>query len=295
VEGEQEALEKHEAALRKLLEQAGISSAEQWHAMAEQAKEYQEICAKRSDLEERLQASLRDQKIEELEADVEGDGELPPAPKLPRGQLKAEIAALTELIDERVKEDQALHTKMTDVALRGRPVNELEEALARVEGQVKDLEWEHEATSHAMALIEEAARDKYARIAPILAKRSGELLAEITGHAYEEIVLGRDLSVSVRVPESGQLLDAPEKSLSKGTLDQVYLALRLALVQSVSAEGESIPMLLDDPFANYDDARLERSLRLVLRLSESNQIVLFTCREDVARVAQQAGAPVLRL
>jgi uncharacterized protein YhaN len=91
------------------------------------------------------------------------------------------------------------------------------------------------------------------------------------------------------------MTEDPEKLLSKGTVDQLYLALRLAMVQSMSENGESIPLLLDDPFANYDDHRLERTLELLARLSAQNQVILFTCREDVVRAAQTVGAPIRRL
>ena len=83
--------------------------------------------------------------------------------------------------------------------------------------------------------------------------------------------------------------------MSTGTIDQIYLALRLALIQRLSESGESIPLLLDDPFASYDDDRLARTLRLLMRLADHFQIILFTCRDDVARAARAANAPILEL
>ena len=54
-------------------------------------------------------------------------------------------------------------------------------------------------------------------------------------------------------------------------------------------------MLLDDPFANYDDERLEQALALLKSLQELPQILLFTCRDDVADTARRLGVPVLAL
>ncbi len=146
-----------------------------------------------------------------------------------------------------------------------------------------------------MYLVEDVARDTHAYLAPRLAEEASKLLAEITTGSYEELTLGRDLSVHVRIPETQRLQDAPEKSLSKGTVDQIYLALRLAFVQSLNATGEGIPMLLDDPFANYDDGRLAKTMALVSGLVGRNQVILFTCREDVVTVAEQHGASIIRL
>jgi uncharacterized protein YhaN len=54
-------------------------------------------------------------------------------------------------------------------------------------------------------------------------------------------------------------------------------------------------MILDDPFANYDDERLERTMALLVRIAQHHQILLFTCREDVASVARSLEVPVMAL
>ena len=161
--------------------------------------------------------------------------------------------------------------------------------------RVEDLQLELEAAAHAAALIEEVARDRHARIAPVLAQTASRYLSRITNNAYTELQLDRGLQVMVRVPQTDQLQSAPQKNLSKGTVDQIYLALRLALVTCLSEEGERVPMLLDDPFANYDDARLAQALALLTELKELPQILLFTCRDDVADSARRLQVPVLAL
>jgi len=66
-------------------------------------------------------------------------------------------------------------------------------------------------------------------------------------------------------------------------------------VETLSENGEPVPMLLDDPFANYDDERLRRTMELMRILGEQRQILIFTCREDVVRAGQASGVPVLAL
>ena len=124
---------------------------------------------------------------------------------------------------------------------------------------------------------------------------AGEYLGTITGGAYNEIMLNRELGVSVRVPETARFANEPRQMLSKGTVDQIYLALRLALVRVFSNSGESIPMLLDDPFANYDDDRLRNALELLREVSKTNQIILFTCRDDVAKAGSKIGVEPIAL
>lgn len=288
-------LEKCEQMVGHLLARAGVGSIEQWHGMAEQAREYREIWAKRAALQEQLDSLLRGEDLLELRAVVAADGELPPAPARSREDLKAAVAECTKQAEEWMHEEHRVHLQIAERTAGARSINEIEEERALLERQVVDLELEYEATTYAMAQIEAIARDKHARVAPALAEAAGQYLAEITDGGYSEIRIARDFSVCVGLPESTRVLDHPEKSLSKGTIDQVYLALRLALVEAISRDGEKSPMLLDDPFANYDDARLDRTMRLLARIAKRNQIILFTCRDDVARAAKTVSAPILRL
>jgi uncharacterized protein YhaN len=128
-----------------------------------------------------------------------------------------------------------------------------------------------------------------------VAELASGYLSEVTDGAYNELLINREMQISVRIPQTKALNEAPESQLSQGTVDQIYLALRLAMVQCISENGEQIPMLLDDPFANYDDARLARAMKLLRRISSTNQILLFTCRQDVVRAAKKIDAPVVRL
>lgn len=284
-----------EEELAAILASAGVASTEQWNTMAAQAREYREMSDKRGALEEQLASVLREQQILDLRAAVQADGELPPPPKLTAAQLKANRDAALAAIDEKMKEEHALHIALTQRGAGARSLNEIEEEHEAVAAQVAALEVELEATSYAMTLIEDIARDKHARIAPKLASRASQYFAQITAGRYSDVLISRDLTISVRIPQTNRMNEAPEKTLSKGTVDQLYLALRLALVQSVSEIGEPVPMLLDDPFANYDDGRLARTMNLINDIAKINQVVLFTCREDVARAAEAVNAPIIRL
>lgn len=292
---ESESAAAREQELAALLAKAGVATPDQWHTRAAQAKEYREVCEKRAALEEQLAAVLREQALDDLRAAVAADGALPPPPKRSAAQIKIELDATRADIDEKMKEEHALHIALTQRGAGTRSLNEIEEDHAATAAQVRELETELEATTYASTLIEEIARDKHARIAPKLASRASQYFGQITAGTYSEILISRDLAISVRIPQTNRMNEVPEKTLSKGTVDQLYLALRLALVQSVSETGEPVPMLLDDPFANYDDGRLARTMNLISGIAEGNQVILFTCREDVARAAEAVQAPVIRL
>jgi uncharacterized protein YhaN len=256
---------------------------------------YRDAWDERARLQEKLTVLLRDDTLEDLQRQVEREGRgLEPTDRNP-AELKAELELINEAIEERTKEEHDLHIAITQRQAGQRSLNEIEEERAEVAARLESLELEQEATAYAHALIEEVARDKHARIAPRVASLAGRYLDLITGGVYREVLLSRDLRITVRIPQTEQLAEDPQRRLSKGTVDQIYLALRLALVRCLSATGESIPLLLDDPFANYDDARLANALRLLAEIAKTNQILLFTCRKDVARAAEELRVPVLTL
>lgn len=288
-------LEAAERNLAGLLNQAGTPTLEAWNSRATAAREFKSLDQELRRLEDRLMDKLDKHTILSLQERVARYSDVAPPPDSSPESLREHIAHLTDSIDRKIQEEHNLHVELTEQSVRTRALSELEEEMALTDASIQAMEAEIEAASYAMALMEAVAQDKRAEIAPKLAQTASQYLAAITRGNYSELFLGRDLSVGVRVPETDQVNDTPEKSLSKGTVDQIYLALRLAFVQCVSESGETIPMLLDDPFANYDDERLESAMTLINGLVGQNQILLFTCREDVVSVAERLNASVIRL
>ena len=67
--------------------------------------------------------------------------------------------------------------------------------------------------------------------------------------------------------------------LSGGTVEQIYLALRIALCEVIAEKShESLPLIFDEVFATYDDKRTSETIKLLNELSDVHQIILFTCK-----------------
>jgi uncharacterized protein YhaN len=86
-----------------------------------------------------------------------------------------------------------------------------------------------------------------------------------------------------------------ESPLSTGTREQVYLALRLAIVDHLDEGKETLPLLLDEILVNWDPERRQRVLDLLVELSRSRQIFLFTCHPHLAEEVARAGGRVIEL
>ena len=149
----------------------------------------------------------------------------------------------------------------------------LEEELARVTGRIGDLERTYEALSLALDTLAEARKELQRRFAPRIARRTQELLNRLTLGRYDRLSLGEDLSLRAGAGEEDTLREALWRS--DGTVDQLYLALRLAVAGELTPDA---PLVLDDALVRFDDHRLKAALEVLRELSKEKQILLFTCQ-----------------
>ena len=101
--------------------------------------------------------------------------------------------------------------------------------------------------------------------------RDSEILESLTDGAYSDMRVDENLSITV----VSDYRDIPLESLSTGTVDQVYLAFRLAVIR-LFWPSEPMPLILDDAFASYDDKRLTGTLSW-LHSNYRGQVLVFTC------------------
>lgn len=296
IESEETDLASHEVALGTLLEGAGCETVEEFREKSEQAERYQVRWKERAALEDQLKALLGDKDVVSLRLSVRQTGGS-------RGQsdgraveeLRGALQEVLDSLETKRTIEHDLHLKLAECSAGMRSMNEVDEERESVEQRIRELELELQATSYAISVIEEVTRERHTRIAPKLADLASGYLKEITDGVYDELLVDRDLQISIRIPQTKAMNADPERQLSKGTVDQIYLALRLAMVRSMSDQSETIPMVLDDPFANYDDHRLRSAMRLIAKVGQTSQIILFTCRDDVVEAARAVGAPIIQL
>lgn len=134
------------------------------------------------------------------------------------------------------------------------------------------------------------AADELERLAKEFCEEAGDALNGEVSRYVSAITGGR--YDSVRVDENGKLWvlingkEVSPEALSRGTLEQFYLALRLAVGETVTRE-ETMPIFLDEAFAQYDDARLEQTLKVLSGMDR--QILIFTCQNREAELLSKIG------
>lgn len=138
------------------------------------------------------------------------------------------------------------------------------------------LEEQFEAIGLAVDALREADAEIRGRFSPVLGRTAAKYLSRLTGGRYDELTLARDFSAMTRL--HGDSVAREAGYLSGGTVDLMYLAVRLAVCELALPKEEPCPLILDDALVNLDPGREKAAMDLIADLAEKRQVILFKCR-----------------
>jgi len=214
--------------------------------------------------------------------------------------LEREVAALEQTVTEKQRREMKLTVDLERLTADADRLVAGEEELQEVEDDLARVRRHLAVCRLALETLAEARRQAEIPVREIAEKKAGEYLRVATGGRYTRVrVEGEDLNLSVWSDEAANWVGAEEPGVSRGTVDLIYLAVRLALVE-VLTHGKRPPLLFDDPFITFDDRRRDGAAHLLRELSKTYQVILFTCSPEYARYADRvitiadrtAAAPV---
>ena len=139
--------------------------------------------------------------------------------------------------------------------------------------RIARLEDTYHALEVAQGALYQATTALQRRFAPRISKRAQELFGRLTGGRYQRIAMAEDLTLSTGAEDEDTLHTAQWRS--DGTIDQLYLALRLAVAEELTPHA---PLVLDDALVRFDDGRLEKAMALLKEEADTKQVILFTCQ-----------------
>lgn len=191
------------------------------------------------------------------------------------------------LLQGRRKEQQKREQRQIELEKRLFLKEHLEQELAERETMLENLRSEYEefaetiptyddlprkleALDLAAATIHQISSDLQGRIGYRLRRRTSQLFQELTQGRYQQVSLDEALKLSVDTGER----HLPAEQLSRGTLEQLYFALRISAAE-ILCEEEPLPLILDDVFAMYDNQRLTETLSWLSK--SGRQVLLLTC------------------
>ena len=211
-------------------------------------------------------------------------------------RLKASVENLTHRVEVLATRAEALDK---DVAhLRSAvTVDAIDGEIATLEEEEHALLLERDRRWLLAQLLKEADRRFREEHQPDVLRRAGEHFRHLTHGRYDRLVVEESAgSERFQLVGPGQSAPVPLASpVSRGTLEQAYLALRLAIVDHLDQGVERLPLFLDEVLVNWDAARRIRGVARLADLAAGRQLFVFTCHADIADELRGQGALVLAM
>ena len=148
----------------------------------------------------------------------------------------------------------------------------LEEKLESDMQNKTELLQKEEIINLAIENLTKAYEEMKTTITPKFTNNLSEGIKEITNNKYEKVAINDENGMIIENAR-GEYIEA--NKLSTGTIDQLYLALRLSMIKDLSKE--TLPIILDETFAYFDNARLEKIIQYLNEKAEEHQTIIFTC------------------
>lgn len=289
------ALEAAETDLNALVRNAGTEDAESFRLAIERRARYETLAGERRSIESLLaepaeKAGLGVQDYLARSAGLDAD-ELRDQDEA----AQAELRRLEEEADELRGKQGALGERL-DALRRSEGTAPLLQKAEDLREELRELSRQWCVPALARHFLETAKAEFEERGNEGIIGRAGQLFAEITAGDYLGIApqLENDGFNFTALHKSGEGRD-PERELSRGAREQLYLALRLAFIRHHAEHAEPLPAVMDDILVNFDPGRAERTAQVLAEFAKTNQILFFTCRPEQAEVlmnaANAAGEP----
>jgi len=202
-------------------------------------------------------------------------------------EIDAGLQGLEDTIQELQEEKESLSEKIGEIKDRlsrladSTELSGLREKQEHIKAEIQELCRRWSVYAAAAHLITTARNYFEKERQPEVITRAGNFFRTITRGRYTGIISPPGTSELYAVTEDGDRI--PPDSLSRGTAEQLYLALRFGYVTSRQG-AERMPLLMDDILVNFDPARAEAAAETIISLADELQILFLTCHPETARI-----------
>ena len=202
--------------------------------------------------------------------------------------LQTKQAGCSEMIEKQQRTQWELEKKLEHLSNCKNKAKALKRTLAendRIHDEIVAIDLAQET----MTDLSSSIRDSFGLY---LNKEASQYITGITGGIYDSMSIDENLNVFLNTKTKL----VPLENVSSGTMDQVYLALRLAAAKLLQGSGSGFPLIFDDSFTQYDDERLKTALEW-LASAYGGQIIIFTCHRREAQMlrARQAEFQLIEM
>lgn len=196
--------------------------------------------------------------------------------------INYEIDNNLQLINDKTLKLHTLNLERKNIKEKLENLSIIQEEIADLENKKKDLQY----LDFSMNLAKDVLRESYEKmknsITPKFTQKLSSNISEITNKKYNNVIINENEGLMIEL-ENGDYVQA--NRLSIGTIEQLYMSLRISIIDNLSEE--TVPILLDETFAFYDNKRLENILNYFDKKMKDKQIIIFTCTKREKEILEK--------
>lgn len=198
--------------------------------------------------------------------------------------VDAKIEEINNDISEKKVELHRIELSKNNIMPQLEDLAQVEEQLLNTEEEYEDLMKKNNSIVVAKQALEDAYEKMKKDVTPRFTTSLSDNISRISNSKYNKVAINDENGMMVELA-SGEYV--PAERLSLGTIDQLYLSLRLSMNKEVS--NENMPVILDEAFAYYDDERLENILKYLADNYSDKQIIILTCTSREEEIYNKLG------
>ena len=200
--------------------------------------------------------------------------------------INYEIEKLQNEINNKKIRSHTLELDQKNIEPKLDNLSKIEEELVNNNEKMSTLNKLNLSFELAKEILAESYEEMRNTVTPKFTQELSKNISEITEKKYSKIMFNDEQGLIVEL-ESGNYV--PASKLSIGTIDQLYLSLRLSMIDELSEEN--LPIILDEAFAYYDTERLTNILEYLDEKYKTHQIILFTCTNREKEILEKIKVP----
>lgn len=221
---------------------------------AEIEKQKQEI---NTNIQEKMNKLKEEHKLENIEFNCD---------------ISNKIENMKEELNKNKLELHSLELDKNNIMPKLEKIASMEEQLQELNEKEAMLNKQNSAIELAKEVLEIAYTKMKENVTPKFTENLSKNIEKISNGKYKKVKINDEEGIIVE-KQNGEYISA--EKLSVGTIEQLYLSLRFGAIKELSEE--SMPIILDEAFAYYDEERLKNILTYIRKEYENNQIIIFTC------------------
>ena len=201
---------------------------------------------------------------------------------LKKENINYEINLLENEINNLKIQNNKLELQKENIEPQLENLSSLEEELYSLRDQYEELKRNNMSIELVKTLLSRAYENMKNSISPVFTEKLSKNIETITRGKYCKLTFNDEQGLIVELDNGNYI---PAERLSIGTIDQLYLSLRLAMLDEIS--NEKVPIILDESFAYYDDDRLKNILMFLVNEFKDRQIIILTCTKREKDILEQ--------